>query len=92
MVDGVFHDSVKQSFVRIAAAGNLFGQIVDGKIANFVFEEVATLAPSGEEFVPGNRRLGPVFFGLPRRQGITVGQSQWEAARSVPMPGALADG
>ncbi len=69
----MFHDSVEQSFVRIVTPRNLFRQILDGKIPNLLFEELATLAPSGDEFVPGNRRLGPVFVRLPRRQRITVG-------------------
>jgi hypothetical protein len=53
MVNRVFHDSVKHSFVRIVTARNLFRQILDGKIPNLLFEELVTLAPSGDEFVPG---------------------------------------
>jgi len=73
MVNRVFHDSVKHSFVRIVTPRNLFRQILEGKIPNLLFEELATLAPAGDEFVPGNRRLGPFLFGLPTRQRITVG-------------------
>ena len=73
MVNHVFHDSVKHGFVRIVTPRNLFRQILDGKIPNLLFEELATLAPAGDEFVPGNRRLGPFLFGLPTRQRITVG-------------------
>src|ERR1700720_2915413 len=72
MVNRVFHDAVKQSFVRIVTPRNLFRQILNGKIPNLLFEELATLAPAGDEFVPGNRRLGPILFGLPTRQRITV--------------------
>ncbi len=69
----MFHDSVKHSFVRIGTSRNLFRQILDGKIPNLLFEELATLVPAGDEFVPGNRRLGPFLFGLPTRQRIAVG-------------------
>src|ERR1700722_11780815 len=73
MVNLVFHDSVEHSFVRIVAPRNLFRQILDGEIPNLLFEQLATLAPAGDEFVPGDRRLVPVLFGLPTRQRITVG-------------------
>src|SRR5258706_6183609 len=73
MVNRVFHDSVKHSCVRIVTPSILYRQILDAKIPNLLFEQLATLAPSGDEFVPGDRRLGPVFLGLPRRQRITVG-------------------
>lgn len=73
MVNYVFHDSAKHCFVGIVTPGNLFRQILDGKIPNLFFEEFATLAPAGDEFVPGNRWLGPFLFGLPARQRISVG-------------------
>ena len=73
MVNRAFHDSVKHSFVRVVTPRNLFRQILDGKIPNLLFEELATLDPSGDEFVAGNRPLGPVLLGPPRRQRITVG-------------------
>ena len=57
MVNRVFHDSVKHSFVRIVTPRNLFRQILDGKIPNLLFEELASLAPSGDEFVPVNLLL-----------------------------------
>jgi len=40
MVNRVFHDSVKHSFVRIVTPRNLFRQILDGKIPNLLFEEL----------------------------------------------------
>src|SRR5580700_2544766 len=61
MVNRVFHDSVNHSFVRIVTPKNLFRQILDGKIPNLLFEEFATLAPAGDEFVPGNRWLCPPY-------------------------------
>ncbi len=73
MVNRVLHDSVKHRFVGIAAPRNLFRQIFDGEISNLYFEQLATLVPEGDEFLPGNRRLGPFFFGLPTRERIAVG-------------------
>ena len=73
MVNRVFYDSLKHSFVRIVTPRNLFCQIRDGKIPNLLFEEFATLGPARDEFVPGNRWLGPFLFGLPCRQRISVG-------------------
>ena len=43
------------------------------KIPNLLFEQVATLVPAGNQFVPGNRWLGPFLFGLPTRERIAVG-------------------
>src|SRR3984957_12698427 len=60
MVNRVFHDSVKHSFVRIVTSRNLFRQILDGKSPNLLFEDLATLAPAGDEFVPRNRWPIPV--------------------------------
>ena len=73
MVNRVLHDSVEHRFIGIAASRNLFRQIFDGKIPNLLFEQVATLVPAGDEFVPGNRRLGPFTFSLPTRHRIAVG-------------------
>ena len=69
----MLYDSVKHRFVGIAAPGNLFSQIFDGKIPNLLFEQVATLVPAGKQFLPGNRWLGPFLFGLPTRERIAVG-------------------
>src|SRR5260370_39289772 len=73
VVDGMLHDSLEHCFVGIAAAGNLFRQIVDGKIAKLLFEQVAALVPAGDELVPGNGRLGPFLFGLPAGERVAVG-------------------
>src|SRR5437899_2528620 len=70
MIDGVLDDAGEQGFVRVGAAGNLFRKIGDGKIADFFFEQVATLVPAGDKVVPGDGRLGPFLFGLPTRHGI----------------------
>jgi hypothetical protein len=72
MVDGVLDDSWEQLFVGVSAAGNLFGQFLDGKIAKVLFEQVAATVPAGDEFVPGNRRLGPFLLGLPGRERMAV--------------------
>ncbi len=69
----MLHDSLEHRFVGIAAPRNLFGQIFEGKIPNLLFEQVATLVPAGNQFVPGNRWLGPFLFGLPTRERIAVG-------------------
>ena len=73
MPDGVLHHFFKQNFVRIAAAGNLLGQILGGKIAKPPFQEVAALVPAGDEFVPRDRGLGPIFFGIPTGQQMAFG-------------------
>src|ERR1700722_59522 len=73
MVNRVLHDPVEQRFVGVATPRHLFRQIFDGKIPNFLFEQVATLVPAGDEFVPGNRRLGPLRFGSPERHRIAGG-------------------
>src|SRR6266849_8653296 len=65
MPDGMLHDSFEHNFVGIVAAGNLLGQILGGKIAKPLFEEIAALIPAGEEFVPEDGRLGPLLFGIP---------------------------
>jgi len=70
--DGVLDDAVEHGFVGVAAAGNLFAQIFEGKIAKAVFEEIAALVPAGDKIVPGNGRLGPFLFGLPRRERSSV--------------------
>ena len=73
MVNRVLHDSVEHRFVGIAAPRNLSCQIFDRQIPNLLFEQVAALVPAGNEFIPGNRRLGPFFFGLPTRHRMAVG-------------------
>src|SRR6266478_604117 len=73
MINRVLHDSVEQLFVGIGAAGNLLRQILGGKIANPLFELIATLVPAGDQFVPGNGRLGPFLFGLPTGELMAVG-------------------
>ncbi len=71
--DCMLDDAVEHCFVGIAAAGNLFAQIFDGKIAEPFLQEVAALVPAGDEIVPGNRWLGPFLFGLPSRERSSVG-------------------
>src|SRR5580765_7523457 len=71
--DGVLHDSLEHNFVGIVAARNLLGQVLGRKIAKPLFQEVTALVPAGEEFVPGNRRLGPFSFGIPTREGVGCG-------------------
>ena len=71
--DCVLDNAFEHCFVGIAAAGNLFGQIFDGKIAEPFLQEVAALVPAGDEIIPGNRWLGPFLFGLPSREGSSVG-------------------
>ena len=68
--DSVLDDAVEHSFVGIAAAGNLFAQIFEGKIAKAGFEEIAALVPAGDEIVPGNRWLVPILFALPMGERI----------------------
>ena len=48
MVDGVLDDAGEERFVRIGSAGNLFGQILRGEIANVGFEQVAAVVPAGD--------------------------------------------
>ena len=71
--DCVLDDAFEHGFVGVAAAGNLFAQIFEGKIAKAGFEEIAALVPAGDEIVPGNRWFGPFFFGLPSRERSDVG-------------------
>ena len=73
VVDSVLHDSFEQLFVGIVAAGNLFWQVFQGKLAKSLFKRVAALVPPGDEFVPGDGRLGPFLFGLPARERMVVG-------------------
>ena len=71
--DCVLDNALEHCFVGIAAAGNLFAQIFDGKTAQPFLHEVAALAPAGDKIVPGNRWLGPFLFGLPGRERSSVG-------------------
>jgi len=73
MPDGVLYDSFEHNFVGIVAAGKLLGQIFGREITDALFEEIAALVPTGDEFVPWDGRLGPVFFGIPTGQGIAFG-------------------
>lgn len=73
MPDGVLYDSFEHNFVGIVAAGKLLGQIFGREITDALFEEIATLVPAGDEFVPGDWRLGQVFFGIPTGQGMGLG-------------------
>src|SRR5919109_286451 len=65
MINGVLHDTREQRFVRVSATGNLLPQFFRGKIADARFEPVAAPVPPGDEFFPGNWRLGPFLFRLP---------------------------
>src|SRR6266481_276384 len=73
MINRVLHDSIEHRFAGIAAPQNLLRQISHWKIPDPFFEQVATLVPAGDEFIPGNRRFGPFLFGLPRRERIGAG-------------------
>ena len=44
--DCVLDDAVEHGFVWVAAAGNLFAQMFDGKIAKMLFEKVAAVIPA----------------------------------------------
>jgi hypothetical protein len=72
MVDRVLHDSFQHGFVRIAAFRNLFRQTFNRETPDFLFEQIATLVPADDEFVPWDQRLGPFLYGLPTREGIAV--------------------
>jgi len=66
----MFDSAAIEEFVRVGAAGDRFGKIVDGNVSDAVFKSVAALIPAGEEFGPGDGRLGPFLLGLPFGHGI----------------------
>jgi hypothetical protein len=69
VVDGVLDDAREEVGVGVGAAGDWFGEIVFGEIADVGFEQVAAVVPAGEEIVPGDGWLGPLLFGLPGGHG-----------------------
>jgi hypothetical protein len=46
--DGVLDDAVEHGFVGIATAGDLLGQILDGKTAQVLLEKVAAVIPADD--------------------------------------------